>query len=93
MRSIGTGVAAVIGLAALSYAALAAFQTNAKPVAAPAAVSRLSPQDIAARDRMAQLVAEVAARTAAQTAKEVVLSRTRPQQVAAATLAQKSASR
>lgn len=92
MRSFGTGVAAVIGLAALSYAALAAFQTNAKSVDT-AAISRLSPQQIAARDRMAQLVAEVAARTAAQTAREVLINRSRPQQVAVATPAKKSADR
>ena len=91
MRNFAMGSAAILGLAALSYAALQAFQKDEKP-AAPA-VSRLSPQQLAARDRMAQLVAEVAARTAAQTAKEVVISRSRPQQVAVAVPAEKSAGR
>lgn len=91
MRNFAIGGAAVFALAALSYAALAAFQNDPKTTAA--AATRLSPQQVAARDRMAQLVAEVAAHTAAQTAKEVVLNRSRPQQVAVAVPAQKSAGR
>jgi hypothetical protein len=91
MRKFAVGCAAALALAALSYAALAAFQNDEKTTTA--ATVRLSPQQVAARDRMAQLVAEVAARTAAQTAKEVVISRSRPQQVAVAVPVQKSAGR
>lgn len=91
MRNFAVGSAAVFALAALSYAALAAFQNDSRtPVAAAV---RLTPQQLAARDRMAQLVAEVAAHTAAQTAREVVINHSRPQQLAAAAPAQKSAGR
>jgi hypothetical protein len=103
MRNLSLGVALLLGLALLSYAGLAALQPPVK--AAPVALSRLRPQDIAARDRMAQIVAEVAARTAAETARKVVISRSRPQppappqaqpqtqQVAVGEVAQKSVGR
>ena len=75
MKKIAAGAIAALSLALLSYVTLAALNAYAKPhPVAQAAVMR-SPADIAARDRMAQLVAEVAARTAAQTAKSVVMSR------------------
>jgi hypothetical protein len=92
MRKMALGAVAVLGLAALSYAAvIIPSQNEAK--AAAIQPRHLSPQDVAARDRMAQLVAEVAARTAATTAKQVVLNRSRPQQLAATEVAQKSAGR
>lgn len=73
MRKFGLGVVIALTLAALAYAAVLALpQDRLKPVAQ--AVTR-SPEDIAARERMARLVAEVAARSAAQSARRVALER------------------
>lgn len=69
---LGTVIALTVGM--LSYAALVASSGRTPVAAAAAAQPQRSAADIAARDRMAQLVAEVAARSAAQTAKSVVMN-------------------
>ena len=95
MQKIAMGAIVTLSLAMLSYITLMALGGSGKayPVA-QAAVTR-SPADIAARDRMARLVAEVAARSAAQTAKSVVLSRmqARPPAQPAQAAEEKTASR
>jgi len=79
MQKIIMGAIAALSLAMSSYIILLALEGSGKPKASThqtaAAAATRSPADIAARDRMARLVAEVAARTAAQTAKSVVMSR------------------
>jgi hypothetical protein len=72
MQKLGLGVVIALTFAALSYAATVAFEHDHPHAAVQAAVKR-SPQDTAARERMARLVAEVAARSAAQTAKQVAM--------------------
>ncbi len=91
MQNITMGAIAVLSLAALGYTTLVDSDSTRPKAPVPVAMKR-SPQDIAARDRMARLVAEVAARSAAQTAKSVAMSRmqaSRPPQA----VEQKTASR
>ena len=83
MQKITMGVIVALTLAALSYAALEA-SGGTRPTTIAQAAAKRSPADIAARDRMARLVAEVAARSAAQTAKAIVMSRMQPPQMAQA---------
>ncbi len=91
MQNITMGAIAVLSLAALSYTTLVDSDgTRPKPLV-PVAMKR-SPQDIAARDHMARLVAEVAARSAAQTAKSVATRRLQAAQMPQA-IEQKTASR
>ena len=95
MQKIAMGAIVALSLAMLSYISLVALDHSRKPQAMVQAAVTRSPADIAARDRMARLVAEVAARSAAQTAKSVVLSRmqaTPPAQPAQA-VEEKTASR
>ena len=80
MQKTTIGVIVALTLAALSYAALEATD-GARPASLAQAATKRSPADIAARDRMARLVAEVAAHSAAQTAKAVVMSRMQPPQL------------
>ena len=74
MRTFGLGVVIALTLAVLAYAATIAYRSDHASPVAKATVQR-SPQDSAARERMARLVAEVAARSAAQTARSVALER------------------
>lgn len=78
MHKLGLGVVIALTLAALAYAATLAFRHDHPRGVAQAVVKR-SPQEIAARERMARLVAEVAARSAAQTAKQVATQRLQQQ--------------
>jgi len=78
MHKLGLGVVIALTLAALAYAATLAFQHD-HPRNVAQAVAKRSPQEIAARERMARLVAEVAARSAAQTAKQVATQRLQQQ--------------
>ena len=74
MQKLGLGAVIALTLAVLAYAATVAYNSDhARPVAQNTV--KRSPQDIAARERMARLVAEVAARSAAQTARNVALER------------------
>lgn len=79
MHKTAMGVILALSFAALSYAALMVFggihSAPAKALPAKQASVRRTPAEIAARDHMAQLVAEVAARSAARTAKSVAQSR------------------
>ena len=92
MKNIAVGTITVLTLAMLSYASLLAFDRKTPPARAAQTPVQRSPEEIAARDRMAQLVAEVAARSAAQTAKAVVMSHRQQQQATEAT-EEKTASR
>ena len=81
MQKFGLGVVIALTLAVLAYAGTLAWQDyRAKPVAQSAATR--SPQQQAQRERMARLVAAVAAHSAAQTARAAVHER---QQAAHAT--------
>lgn len=91
MQNITMGAIAVLSLAALGYTTLVDSGSTRPKILVPVAMKR-SPQDIAARDRMARLVAEVAARSAAQTAKSVAMSRMQASQQSQA-VEQKTASR
>lgn len=74
MQKLGLGAVIALTLAVLACAGNVAYHSDhARPVAQT--VAKRSPQDIAARERMARLVAEVAARSAAQTARAVALER------------------
>jgi hypothetical protein len=72
MQKLGLGAVIGLTLAVLAYAAIIAFRSD-HPRPLPQTAAQRSPQDLAARERMAKLVAEVAARSAAQTARTVVL--------------------
>jgi hypothetical protein len=78
MRNLGLGLVIGLTLGVLVYAATLAFEHD-HPRAVAQAVVKRSPQDLAARERMARLVAEVAARSAAQTAKQVATQRLQQQ--------------
>lgn len=92
MKKTIVGVISALALAVLSYTALASFDRSHASAPAQVAVKR-SPAEIAARDRMAQLVAEVAARSAAQTAKAVVMNRMQSPPQPVNTTEEKTASR
>jgi len=81
MQKLSLGAVIALTLAMLSYAGVVASHGSV-PVA-PTGV-KYSPRDLAARQRMARLVAEVAARSAAQTAKAVALEKLHRQQAPAA---------
>ncbi len=72
MQKLGLGAVIALTLAVLAYAATIAFRSD-HPRPVPQTAVQRSPQDLAARERMARLVAEVAARSAAQTARTVTL--------------------
>ena len=77
MHKFGPGLLLILSLAALSFAALMAHRDD-HTAAAVTAQPALTAEQAAARDRMAQLVAEVAARSAAQTAKAIALGHSSP---------------
>ncbi len=82
MQKIGLGAVIALTVAMLVYAGVVASRDFRSAPAVQNAVSR-SPQEFAARERMARLVAEVAARSAAQTAKAIALEKLRRQQAQA----------
>jgi hypothetical protein len=81
MQNLGLGLVMGLTLGVLVYAATLAFEHDHPHAVMQAAVKR-NPQDLAARERMARLVAEVAARSAAQTAKQVATQRLQQQAAA-----------
>jgi hypothetical protein len=81
MQKLGLGAVIALTLVVLAYAATLAFE-HEHPRAAAQAVVKRSPQEVAARERMARLVAEVAARSAAQTARQVATQRLQQQAAA-----------
>lgn len=83
MQKLVLGVVIALTVAMLAYAGVVASRDFRSQPAAQSAVTR-SPQDLAERERMARLVAEVAARTAAQTAKAIALEKLQRQQAQAA---------
>jgi hypothetical protein len=92
MHKFGPGLLLLLSLAALSYATLVAHHDDHTATAA-AAQPALTAEQAAARDRMAQLVAEVAARSAAQTAKAIALGHSSPPPADAEKTATPSSSR
>ncbi|HZR37110.1 MAG TPA: hypothetical protein VFA75_17200 [Nevskia sp.] len=83
MQKLGLGAVIALTVAMLTYAGVVASRDFRSAPVAQKAASR-GPQDLAGRERMARLVAEVAARTAAQTAKAIALERLHRQQAQAA---------
>jgi hypothetical protein len=79
MQKLGLGVVIALTLAVVAYAAVVAGRDFRSAPLAQGTAQR-SQQDLAARQRMARLVAEVAAKSAAQTAKSVALDKLRRQQ-------------
>ncbi|MDR3418527.1 MAG: hypothetical protein P4L83_20345 [Nevskia sp.] len=73
MHKYSLGAVGAFIFAITGYAAFFAYAGTGSAPPAQVAVKR-SPEETAARDRMAQLVAEVAARSAARTAKTVALN-------------------
>lgn len=89
MYKFGLGAVIALTFAVLAYAGLVAYRAHHRPVVAQATVQR-TPQELAARARMARLVAEVAARTAAKTAREVAEQRLQQQAATTAAAPDKS---
>jgi len=79
MHKLVLGAVIALTLATLAYAGvIASRDLRSAPVARNTVIR--SPQDVAARERMARLVAEVAARSAAQTARAIALEKLHQQQ-------------